>query len=100
MIIRQTKFQVLAIFKKNYIYPVTGKYFLFLMLYFMLDGQILFRKGDFCEVNVSRMIFEGGILGGAHHFRGDPYLNSTIILFDDITHDCCSRVTVLLELLK
>ena len=56
--------------------------FLFLMLYFMLDGLILFRKGDFCGIDVSRMIFEGSILGGTRHFRGDPYLNSTSVLFD------------------
>ena len=35
----------LVIFKKI-LYPVTGV-FLFLMMYFMLDGLILFRKGDF-----------------------------------------------------
>ena len=28
------------------------------------------------------MIFESGILGGAHHFWGDPYLNNTTTLFD------------------
>ena len=30
------------------------------------------------------MIFKGSILGGAHHFGGDPYLKqySTTILFD------------------
>ena len=28
------------------------------------------------------MIFEGGILGGMSHFWGDPYLNSTTVLFD------------------
>ena len=31
--------------------------------------------------DISRMIFEGGILGGAS-FSGDPYLNSTTVLFD------------------
>ena len=29
------------------LYLVTGKCFLFLMLYFMLDGLILFCKGNF-----------------------------------------------------
>ena len=31
------------------------------------------------------MIVEGGILGGTYHFMGDPYLNSTTILFDYTT---------------
>ena len=43
----QIKLQVLAI-KKN-LYPVTGVS-LFLMLYFMLDGLILFRISDFHSV--------------------------------------------------
>ena len=29
------------------------------------------------------LFLNGGILGGAHHFRGYPYLNSTTVLFDD-----------------
>ena len=37
--------------------------------------------------DISRMIFKGGILGGACHFWEDPYLNSTTVqyavLFDD-----------------
>ena len=54
-----------------------------LMLYFMLDGLILFHKGDYHGVRpLSKMIFEGGILGGTCNFWGDPYLNSTTILFD------------------
>ena len=39
------------------------------MLYFMLDGLILFRKGDFHGV---RWLFKGGILGDVHYFRGIP----------------------------
>jgi len=52
----------------------------------MLDGLILFRKGDcLSEVHrddVSRVVFKGGILGGACQFWGNPYLNSTTVLFD------------------
>jgi len=33
---------------------------------------------------VSRVVFKGGILGGARQFWGNPYLNSTIVLFDTI----------------
>jgi len=35
---------------------------------------------------VSRVVFKGGILGGAHQFWGNPYLNSTTVLFDK-THN-------------
>jgi len=31
---------------------------------------------------VSRVVFKGGILGGACQFWGNPYLNSTTVLFD------------------
>jgi len=31
---------------------------------------------------VSRVVFKGGILGGARQFWGNPYLNSTTVLFD------------------
>jgi len=31
---------------------------------------------------VSTMVFGGGILGGACKIWGNPYLNSTIVLFD------------------
>ena len=41
----ETKFQVLEILK-FYIRSLVSV-FLFLMLYFMLDGLILFHKGDF-----------------------------------------------------
>jgi len=30
------------------------------------------------------VVFKGNILGGAHQFWGNPYLNSTTILFDKI----------------
>ena len=69
-------------FKKKFYIQSPVSVFLFLMLYFMLDGLLLFRKGDFCGVRCLRMIFKGRILGGAHHFQGDPYLNSTVVLFD------------------
>jgi len=53
-------------------------------MYFMLDGLILFRKSDFrSEVYVSTVVFKGGILGGAHQFWGNPYLNSATVLFDN-----------------
>jgi len=52
-------------------------------MYFILDGLILFRKGDFrSEVYVFRVVFEGGFLGGVRKFWGNPYLNSTTVLFD------------------
>jgi len=31
---------------------------------------------------ISAMVFGGGILGGACKIRGNPYLNSTAVLFD------------------
>jgi len=31
---------------------------------------------------VSRVVFKGGILGGARQFWGNPYLNSTTVLYD------------------
>jgi len=30
------------------------------------------------------MVFGGGILGGARNFWGNPYLNSTTVLFDTL----------------
>ena len=63
------KFQVL----EKFLNPVTGKCFLVLMLYFMLDGLILFCKGDFCGVRyLYDDFFKGGILGSACNIRGDP----------------------------
>ena len=44
----------------------------------MEDGLVLFCKSDFC---CFRIIFWGGIFGGGHYNRSDPYLNSTIVLF-------------------
>jgi len=32
---------------------------------------------------VSRVVFKGGILGTACQFWGNPYLNSTTVLFDE-----------------
>jgi len=36
----------------------------------------------FAPKYVSRVVLKDGILGGAHQFWGNPYLNSTTILFD------------------
>ena len=33
---------------------------------------------------VSAMVFGGGILGGTRKIWGDPYLNSTNVLFDNL----------------
>jgi len=33
---------------------------------------------------VSRVVFKGGILGGARQFWGNPYLNSATVLFDTL----------------
>jgi len=37
----------------------------------------------FAPKYVFRVVFEGGFLGGAHNFWGNPYLNSTTVLFDN-----------------
>ena len=55
---------------------------LHLILFYVLYGLVLFRKGDFNLANISRMIFKGGILGGARNFHLDSYLNGTTIPFD------------------
>lgn len=39
--------------------------------------------------DVSRMIFESSILGGAHYFKGDPYLNSKSCYFIFFTVCSC-----------
>ena len=39
---------------------------------------------DFVTLDVSRMVFKGGILGSAYHFLGETYLNSTAVLFDTV----------------
>jgi len=36
----------------------------------------------FAPKYVFRVVFEGGFLGGARNFWGNPYLNSTTVLFD------------------
>ena len=46
---RRNNYRVLTIFKKFYIRPPVSV-FLFLTLHLMLDGLILFRKGDFRHV--------------------------------------------------
>ena len=40
------------------------------------------RKDDFCWEVVSAMVFGGSILGGVCKIWGNPYLNSTTVLFD------------------
>jgi len=42
----------------------------------MLDGLIFIPK------YVSGVVFKGSILGGVRQFWGNPYLNSTTVLFD------------------
>jgi len=37
----------------------------------------------FAPKYVFRVVFEGGFLGGARNFWGNPYLNSTTVLFDN-----------------
>ena len=46
------------------LYLATCNVLVYLMLCFVLYGLVLFRKGDLRGVNVSWMIFEGGILDG------------------------------------
>jgi len=36
----------------------------------------------FAPKYVVRVVFKGGFLGGARNFWGNPYLNSTTVLFD------------------
>ena len=36
----------------------------------------------FAAYNVCRMIFKGGVLGGARNIHHDPYLNGTTVPFD------------------
>ena len=53
----ETKFQVLAIFKKINIRPLVS-IFMFLMLYFMLDGLIVLRQSDFSsEIRFLKVAF-------------------------------------------
>jgi len=59
----------------------------------VLDGLILFRKGDFVPKYVSRVVFKDGILGGARQFRGNPYLNSTTVLFDNFYNNEITRLS-------
>ena len=47
------------------------------MLYLILNGLILFRKGEYRHVRC-RMILKLA----AHQFWMDPYLKSTTVLFD------------------
>jgi len=61
------------------LYQATSKRFRVFkdILIFMLDGLVIFVPRY-----VSRVVFKGGILGGARQFWGNPYLNSTTVLFD------------------
>jgi len=60
--------------KKFYIrLPISD--LVFLKMYFMLNGLISFRKGDFAPKYVFRVVFEDGFLGGMRNFWGNPYLN-------------------------
>ena len=43
-----------------------------------------FVKVIFVAYNVFRMVFWSGIFGGGHYNHSDPYLYSTIILFDTV----------------
>jgi len=52
-------------------------------MFFMLDGLIYFVKVIFVPKYVSRVVFKGGILGGACQFWGNLYLYSTTVLFDN-----------------
>ena len=62
------KFRVLVIKKISYIQPPESV-FLFLILYFMLDGLVLFHKGGFHRVKCLKYdIFKGGFFGGVRHF--------------------------------
>jgi len=42
-------------------------------------------KVIFIPKYVSRVVFKGDILGGLRQFWGNPYLNSTTVLFDNTT---------------
>ena len=65
-----------------YIWPPVS-ILLYLMMYYMLCGLALFRKGDYCHVKCPRMIYKGGILGNVQIFWCDPCLNGTNVLFDN-----------------
>jgi len=41
-------------------------------------------KAIFIPKYVSRVVFKGGIFGGVRQFWGNPYLNSTTVLFDSV----------------
>jgi len=48
----------------------------------MLDGPILLHKVIFVVKDISRIVFEGSIFDSTQNIWGNPYLNSTTILFD------------------
>ena len=65
-------------FLNFYIWPLVSV-LLYLILLYVLYGLVLFPKGDFCGVNVPRMIFKGGILCGTRNFHCNlPYRLITI----------------------
>ena len=74
--------------KEFYIYPAVSKHFLvFIMLHLMLDGLILFCKGDFHHIRRSKLVFKRRNFGGTHHFWRF-LLNSTTVLFDKYIKKC------------
>ena len=52
---------------KKILYPAAIKRFLVLTLHLMLDGLIIFRKGDFRRVRSSKLVYKGVIFDGARH---------------------------------
>jgi len=56
---------------------------MFLMLHFILDGLILLRQSEFCS---ERLVFEDSFFGGMRNIWGNPYLNSTTVLFDYLVY--------------
>jgi len=58
---------------------------MFLKMYFMLDKYYSVQV-IFVLKYVFRIVFEGGNLGGVRNFWGNPYLNSTTVLFDTVVN--------------
>jgi len=46
------------------------------------------------------MVFGGGILGGARKIWGNPYLNSTTVLFDSAHTNYSNKAVTLMQALK
>ena len=77
--------KVFGDFLKLYIQPPVSV-LLYLILFYVLYGLVLFRKGAY---NVCRMFFKGGILGGVQNIHHNPYLNGMTVPFDNpsVTQD-------------